>query len=330
MMSEKICNDGLSDVNNMLQNLSLENKKDVLVCANCGKEGNEINNTCNKCKQVKYCDAACKKKHRHKHKKECEEHIRLAAKRAAELHDKEIFKEPPPAEDCPICFLLLPTLDTGRVYMACCGKRICSGCIHAPIYDNQGNEIDEKKCPFCRTPAASSDKENMERMFKRMEANDASAMYNLGVDYRDGNFGLPQDYRKALELWHRAAKLGYADAYCNIGYAYECGEGVKVDKKKAVYYCELAAIMGCINARYNLGIEEENAGNVERARKHYMIAIQGGKSDCLSEIKELYLNGHVTKEDYMKALQAYQTYLGKIKSVQRDKAAACSYRSRYY
>jgi len=113
----------------------MENKKDVSVCANCGKEGDEINNICNKCKQVKYCDAACKKKHRHKHKKECEEHIRLAAKRAAELHDKELFKEPPPAEDCPICFLLLPTLDTGRVYMACCGKRICSGCIHAPIYD---------------------------------------------------------------------------------------------------------------------------------------------------------------------------------------------------
>jgi len=40
--------------------------KTVSVCANCGKEGSsdEINNICNKCKMVKYCNAACKKKHR--------------------------------------------------------------------------------------------------------------------------------------------------------------------------------------------------------------------------------------------------------------------------
>ena len=40
---------------------------DVSTCANCGKEGNSDDmNTCNKCKEVKYCNAACKKKHRKK------------------------------------------------------------------------------------------------------------------------------------------------------------------------------------------------------------------------------------------------------------------------
>ena len=39
-------------------------------CASCGKESNiDDMNTCNKCKSVKYCNAACKKKHRKKHKK---------------------------------------------------------------------------------------------------------------------------------------------------------------------------------------------------------------------------------------------------------------------
>ena len=33
----------------------------VGVCANCGKEGSNLN-ICNKCKAVKYCNAACKKK----------------------------------------------------------------------------------------------------------------------------------------------------------------------------------------------------------------------------------------------------------------------------
>jgi len=64
---------------------------DVSKCASCGKEGNSDMNTCNKCKMVKYCNAACKKKHRKKHKKACE-------KRVAELHDEKLFKEPPPPE----------------------------------------------------------------------------------------------------------------------------------------------------------------------------------------------------------------------------------------
>jgi len=49
---------------------------DTSTCANCGKEGNSDDmNICNKCKQVKYCNAACKKKHRHKHKKHCERYV---------------------------------------------------------------------------------------------------------------------------------------------------------------------------------------------------------------------------------------------------------------
>ena len=47
---------------------------EVSICANCGKEG--ATNICNKCKQVKYCNAACKKKHKSKHKADCGELIR--------------------------------------------------------------------------------------------------------------------------------------------------------------------------------------------------------------------------------------------------------------
>ena len=87
-------------------------------CACCGKEGSDLN-ICNKCKDAKYCNAACKKKHRSRHKKKCE-------RRVAELHDIELFKQPAPKEDCPICMLPLPSLDTGSKYNACCGKEICS------------------------------------------------------------------------------------------------------------------------------------------------------------------------------------------------------------
>ena len=75
------------------------------------------------------------------------------------ISDEELFKQPPPKEDCPICLLPLPLLGSGSVYKSCCGKIICSGCRHAPVKDNLGNEIIEEKCPFCRTPAPYSDEE---------------------------------------------------------------------------------------------------------------------------------------------------------------------------
>ena len=57
----------------------------------CGKECGDSMNSCNKCDLAKYCNAACKKKHRSRHKKKCEI-------RAAELYDGGLFKEPPPPE----------------------------------------------------------------------------------------------------------------------------------------------------------------------------------------------------------------------------------------
>jgi len=47
-----------------------------------------------------------------KHKKDCEEHIKLAADRAAKLPDEKLSKRPP-EEDCPICFMRLPSQNSG-------------------------------------------------------------------------------------------------------------------------------------------------------------------------------------------------------------------------
>jgi len=310
---------------------------DTSVCANCGKEGSDVNNICNKCKMVKYCNAVCKKVHKKKHKKDCEEYQRLAAEKqneelriAAELHNEKLFKQPPPKDDCPICFLRLPTLQTGYRYMTCCGKVICSGCAHAPIYDNQGNEVDNQKCSFCRTPKPYSEKEAVKRMKERVEANDPHAIYAVGVFYREGVSGIIQNYTKALEHWHRAAELGHAGAYSSIGYAYNNGQGVKVDKVKALHYWELAAMGGSVQSRCNLGNNEANAGNMDRALKHYMIAVRSGDAYTVEVIQEMYTDGYAIKDDYMEALRSYQIYLGEVKSPQRDKAAAARDDYRYY
>jgi hypothetical protein len=51
----------------------------------------------------RYCSAACQKNHWPIHKKECK-------LRAAELRDEALFKDPQDKEECPICFLPMPTL----------------------------------------------------------------------------------------------------------------------------------------------------------------------------------------------------------------------------
>ena len=303
---------------------TLTDHNNISTCANCGKgEENNISlRACMACKLVKYCSRDCQKAHRSQHKKECR-------KRAAELHDEKLFLQPL-LKDCPICFLRMPqSLVTGWKYHVCCGKVICSGCVYA-VAKMDGNV--DQLCPFCRALAPKTEEETNEKRKKRIEVGDAQAIYNLGVDYAEGIYGLPQDHAKALELWHRAGKLGNALANHNIGTAYMFGRGVEVvrDKKKATHYWELAAMEGEVHARHNLGVSERKAGNHGRALKHFMIAARSGDNKSLKTIKEMYKDGYATKDDYAKALQAYQAYLDEIKSDDRDKAAAFSDNYKYY
>ena len=51
--------------------------------------------------------------------------------------------------------------------------------------------------------------------------------------------------------------------------------------KQAKHYWELAAIGGYVSARYNLGVDEKNEGNMSTASKHFMIAVRCGDHDSL-------------------------------------------------
>ena len=128
---------------------------EVHCCADCGSvaEGGVSLKACKSCMSVKYCNVNCQRNHWKKHKKECKQ-------RAAEIYDEALFKDPPPKEECPICFLPMPerllscmTLPPATIssvpiadfaeaneeladmsmetYASCCGKSICGGCIHS-------------------------------------------------------------------------------------------------------------------------------------------------------------------------------------------------------
>ena len=95
-----------------------------------------------------------------------------------------------------------------------------------------------------------------------------------------------------------------------------------MDENKAKYYYELAAMGGNMVARYNLGNNDYVAGNMVRAMKHYTISAGAGHDKSLKKIRECFLNGYATKDDFEKALRAHKEAKDEMTSDQREAAAA--------
>lgn len=191
----------------------------------------------------------------------------------------------------------------------------------------RGSERNMFSCAFCRAPIDS--REQHKRIKKRIEVEDAEAMYEFGCDCVHGA-GLSRDVTKALKLWYRSAELGYAPAYYSIGTSYYNGTGVGKDTKKAKHYFELAALKGDVYARHSLGVIARDVGDIGRALKHFMIAAGCGSAPSLKDVQQMYKDGSASKDDYTNALRGYQAYLKRIKSKQRDEAAAFRPKYKYY
>ena len=75
---------------------------------------------------------------------------------------------------------------------------------------------------------------------EQAEAGDATAQFNLGVSYDNGQ-GVPQDYQEAVRWYTLAAEQGLALAQFNLGFRYANGEGVPQDDMLAHMWLNLAA-----------------------------------------------------------------------------------------
>jgi TPR repeat protein len=248
----------------------------------------------------------------------------LRKKRLAEIRDDRLFTQPDESYlgECPICCLPNPLDEQKSGVCPSCCKRICKGC----SYTNQKREVEQghrgqPKCLFCREPLPSSMKVSKKKMMKRVEANDTQAMVDVGtIMFHNG------DYRKAFEYWTKAAELGDVLAHFELAMLYRKGEGVERDFAKEVYHLEEAAIGGHHIARNNLGNYERMSGNMERAVKHCTIAAKLGYDhpmfSTLDVVKQGFLAGIVSKEEYAATLRGHQAAVDATKSQQRDEAYA--------
>jgi tetratricopeptide (TPR) repeat protein len=317
--------------------MSTNNKPDndiMLCCASCGvAEVDDIKlKTCTACKLVRYCSVKCQKAHRPRHEQACK-------KRAAELRDEILFRQPESSHygDCPICLLPL-SLDTKQSMMqSCCSKMICLGCDYAnkiremedrlqykcPIFSaNWKRELKDsldQKCPFCRHPGAKTQAESDILVMKRVRVNDPFALREVGTTRCEKG-----DYKGAIEYWMRAAELGDAEANYQLSVMYREGRGVDRDEKKELHHLTEAAISGDPSARHNLACYEWRNGRYERAAKHWIIAANLGNDKSVEALKEGYVTGFVSKEDFAAALRAHQAAVDATKSPQREAAEAAS------
>lgn len=79
-----------------------------------------------------------------------------------------------------------------------------------------------------------------EKYRAKAERGDAGAQCDLGFCYEVGR-GVPIDRAQAAQWYRRAAEQGHGIAACNLGYCYEVGIGVTVDPQQAVEWYRRAA-----------------------------------------------------------------------------------------
>ena len=286
---------------------------EIMCCAGCGvKENDDIKlKKCTACYLVRYCGVKCQKEHWSKHKRECK-------KRAAELRDEFLFKQPEGNHmgDCPICFLPLSFEKSKSSLMPCCSKLICKGCLYVSMVREMEGTL-EKRCPFCRHPTPESDEEIKTIFMKRVEANDPIAILQMGMKHEEEG-----DYKGAFEYLSKAAELGNLDAHDHLGTKYLLGQGVEKDMKKSIFHLEKAAIGGLPEARHNLASIEVENGRVKRAIKHLIISAKQGFEESLISLKEAFETGYITKEDFATALCAHKAAVDALNSPQREAAEA--------
>ena len=263
---------------------------------------------CDGCDLVRYCSDDCRELHRSEHEEDCK-------KRAAELRDELLFKQPEDSYlgDCPICSLPLP-LDTKRfISYECCSKIICKGCVTTIFLRGDGfiNDMN-MSCPFCRTVARTHEESNKLRM-KRVEANDPAALCQEGITQY-----IKENYSRAFEYLTKAAELGDARGHFRLACLYQEGKGVQKDVGKMIYHAEEAAIAGHPDARYLIGEHEYNNYNLERAVKHFIISAKQGHDASMKTLMDFFKRRFVSKDDLAVALRAHKAAVDATKSPQRE------------
>lgn len=132
--------------------------------------------------------------------------------------------------------------------------------------------LDFLRDPTMTCPELPSQKEERQAFLREVEyyglkevmvgeKKEAELLCEQGYAFYNGR-KVSKDYRKAVELWQRAAELGEARAQNRLAMCYKNGEGVEQDLYKAIPLFQKAAEQGLRDAQYNLACIYKNGEGV--------------------------------------------------------------------
>ena len=159
----------------------------------------------------------------------------------------------------------------------------------------EGNTDAKVRLGYCKALGIGFEKSLTEAipLFEEaVELGDFSAMHNLGFMYYSGE-GVKPDYRKAFELFERAAIDGNRDdSMHNLGYCYLEGIGVEIDKAKAIDWYLKAAEAGYVYSMnvvaHHYSTSTEIDDHEEKAFEWHFKAAQLGDADSMFNLANAY------------------------------------------
>jgi len=224
-------------------------------------------------------------------------------------------------DECSICFIPLPLEEKYTTFMNCCGKTICEGC----LFKDMWKEIEKGKqrhlCAFCRKP--TNEGNYIKDMKKLMKNNNPEAFIQMAKKHVLGSDGVFQSNTRALEMYIRAAELGSANGFMNIGLYHSFGDGsivVEHNMTKARSFVEIAAKKGLVDAHRWLANYDSRIGNISTCNEHLKIAARAGDKRSMDDLMTVYKSNLLSKDELTQTLREHQASMNEMKSEDRKQA----------
>lgn len=142
-------------------------------------------------------------------------------------------------------------------------------------------------------------------MRRAAEGGDAVSQFNLGIAFRDGGDGFPQDSAEALKWLRLAAEQGDAEMQRALGEFLVLGDGVPENKEEAAKWFLRSAEQGCADAQTYLGVMCRDGVGVPRdaaqAAKWLRAAAEQGNACSQFELARAYISGEGVELDWNEA-----------------------------
>lgn len=162
---------------------------------------------------------------------------------------------------------------------------------------------------YSRIPADTNLPPDLAQLEKRAAEDVPEAQHDLATLYAAGR-SVPQDYKRAVYWFSRAADGGIANAHYNLGVMFQQGLGVRKDVKKAVRWYKSASELGHPEAMYNLGISYiEGIGiarDIPKGATYFRRAADAGVAQAAYNLGVLYESNFLGAADAGAAMEWYK------------------------